>query len=179
MLDPASAYEKLTGTTMKRFQRMMSTSRLIDTIFDEMHEYYSSGTSQQHFRYVDTPLVEAIRNGYALELQEPTVIANPRCTGGVKFPAGPMQQCVPPQRRDGTAASGYSDYCDKQTMIMPAGKPLNQSVISRMNLVVDLDEPDEETLVERVLGVTGCKEKKTVQTMARIVHSISNIVGKT
>ena len=52
-------------------------------------------------------------------------------------------------------------------------KPLNQSVLSRMSMLIDLIEPDEETLVERVLGITGCKEKKTVQTMARIVHSIS------
>ena len=42
-----------------------------------------------------------------------------------------------------------------------------------MSMLIDLMEPDEETLVERVVGVTGCKEKKTVQTMARIVHSIS------
>ena len=28
-------------------------------------------------------------------------------------------------------------------------KQMNQSVISRMNLVIDLEEPDEETLVQR------------------------------
>ena len=48
-----------------------------------------------------------------------------------------------------------------------------------MSVLIDLMEPDEETLVERVVGVTGCKEKKTVQTMARIVTPSRNIVGKT
>ena len=172
MLDPASAYEKLTGTYDENVTENQAYKQLIDTIFDEMHEYYASKTSQQHFRYVDTPLVEAIRNGYALELQEPTVIANPgvlvglnslldRCNS-VFLPNGETVQRHPDTVIIVTTNNDYAGC-----------KPLNQSVISRMNLVVDLDEPDEETLVERVLGVTGCKEKKTVQTMARIVHSIS------
>lgn len=33
--------------------------------------------SGQRFRYVETPLITAIRNGYVIEIQEPTVIANP------------------------------------------------------------------------------------------------------
>ena len=40
---------------------------------------------------------------------------------------------------------------------------MNQSVISRMNLVIDLDEPDEDTQVERAMAVTGCKDAKTVR----------------
>ena len=52
-------------------------------------------------------------------------------------------------------------------------KQMNQSVISRMNLVIDLEEPDEETLVQRVLGITGCTDKKTVRTMAQIIKAVS------
>ena len=172
MLDPAGAYEKLTGTYDENVSEDAVYKQLIDTIFDEMHEYYASKTSQQHFRYVDTPLVEAIRNGYALELQEPTVIANPgvlvglnslldRCNS-VFLPNGETVQRHPDTVIIVTTNNDYAGC-----------KPLNQSVISRMNLVLDLDQPDEETLVERVLGITGCKEKKTVQTMARIVQAIS------
>ena len=36
-------------------------------------------SARQKFRYVDTPLVKAIRYGYLCEIQEPTVIANPVC----------------------------------------------------------------------------------------------------
>lgn len=172
MLDPAGAYEKLTGTYDENVSEDAVYKQLIDTIFDEMHEYYASKTSQQHFRYVDTPLVEAIRNGYALELQEPTVIVNPgvlvglnslldRCNS-VFLPNGETIQRHPDTVIIVTTNNDYAGC-----------KPLNQSVISRMNLVLDLDQPDEETLVERVLGITGCKEKKTVQTMARIVQAIS------
>ena len=172
MLDPAGAYEKLTGTYDENVSEDAVYRQLIDTIFDEMHEYYASKTSQQHFRYVDTPLVKAIRNGYLIEVQEPTVIANPgvlvglnslldRCNS-VFLPNGETIQRHPDTVIIVTTNNDYAGC-----------KPLNQSVISRMNLVLDLDQPDEETLVERVLGITGCKEKKTVQTMARIVQSIS------
>ena len=172
MLDPAGAYEKLTGTYDENVSEDAVYKQLIDTIFDEMHEYYASKTSQQHFRYVDTPLVEAIHNGYLIEVQEPTVIANPgvlvglnslldRCNS-VFLPNGETVQRHPDTVIIVTTNNDYAGC-----------KPLNQSVISRMNLVLDLDQPDEETLVERVLGITGCKEKKTVQTMARIVQAIS------
>lgn len=52
-------------------------------------------------------------------------------------------------------------------------RPMNQSVISRMNLVIDMDEPDEDTMIERVLAITGCSDKKSVRTMAQIVRSIA------
>lgn len=172
MLDPASAYEKLTGTYDENVTEDQVYKQLIDTIFDEMHEYYASKTSQQHFRYVDTPLVEAIRNGYLIEIQEPTVIANPGVLVGLN---SLMDRCNSVFLPNGETVQRHPDMVIVVTTNNDyAGcKPLNQSVISRMSVLIDLMEPDEETLVERVLGVTGCKEKKTVQTMARIVHSIS------
>ena len=172
MLDPAGAYEKLTGTYDENISEDEVYKQLIDTIFDEMHEYYASKTSQQHFRYVDTPLVEAIRNGYLIEIQEPTVIANPGVLVGLN---SLMDRCNSVFLPNGETVQRHPDMVIVVTTNNDyAGcKPLNQSVISRMSVLIDLMEPDEETLVERVLGVTGCKEKKTVQTMARIVHSIS------
>ena len=172
MLDPASAYEKLTGTYDETVSEDDVYKQLIDTIFDEMHEYYASKTSQQHFRYVDTPLVEAIRNGYLVEIQEPTVIANPGVLVGLN---SLMDRCNSVFLPNGETVQRHPDMVIVVTTNNDyAGcKPLNQSVLSRMSMLIDLMEPDEETLVERVLGITGCKEKKTVQTMARIVQSIS------
>lgn len=172
-LDPASAYEKLTGTYDETLSADEVYQTLIDTIFEEMHGYYASQSGQQNFHYVDTPLVEAIRNGYVLELQEPTVIANPgvlvglnslldRCNS-VFLPNGEIVQRHPDTVIVVTTNNDYAGC-----------KPLNQSVISRMSLVIDLEEPDETTLVERVLGITGCKEEKLVRNMAKAVRSITD-----
>ena len=64
-----------------------------------MHEYYASKTSQQNFRYVDTPLVEAIRNGYLIEIQEPTVIANPGVLVGLNSLMVDATVCSSPTER--------------------------------------------------------------------------------
>ncbi len=77
MLDPATAYQKLTGIYDEEVTEDVVYKQLIDTIIDEMHENYKNQSSHQKFKYVDTPLVEAIRHGYLVEIQEPTVIANP------------------------------------------------------------------------------------------------------
>ena len=50
---------------------------------------------------------------------------------------------------------------------------MNQSVISRMNLVIDMDEPDAETLTRRVMNITGCTDNSMVRKMAETVKDIS------
>ena len=52
-------------------------------------------------------------------------------------------------------------------------KDINQSVISRMNLVFDVDEPDTGTLVERVMKITKCTDESIVRRMAETVREIS------
>ena len=76
-LDPATAYEKLTGTYDEKVSENTVYEELIHHISEEMKQKQAAASNSQQFRYVDTPLVEAIRNGYLVEIQEPTVIANP------------------------------------------------------------------------------------------------------
>lgn len=172
MLDPATAYHKLTGIYDENVTEDMVYEKLIDTIFDEMHEYYQKQASHQKFKYVDTPLVEAIRYGYLVELQEPTVIANPGVLVGLN---SLLDRCNSVFLPNGEIVNRHPDT----TIVVTTNndyagcRQMNQSVLSRMNLKIDLLEPDEDTLVQRVLGITGCSDRKMVQTMARIVKSIS------
>lgn len=172
MLDPATAYQKLTGMYDESVSEDDVYQKLIDTIFAEMHEYYASKTSHQQFKYVDTPLVEAIRHGYLLELQEPSVIANPGVLVGLN---SLLDRCNSVFLPNGEIVNRHPDT----TIVVTTNndyagcKQMNQSVLSRMSLIIDLEEPDEDTLVKRVLGITGCSDKAAVQKMARIVKSIS------
>ena len=52
-------------------------------------------------------------------------------------------------------------------------RDMNQSVISRMNLIMDIEEPDVDTLTERVMNVTGCTDRSAVSDMAASVQEIS------
>lgn len=172
MMDPATAYQKMTGTYDEAVTEDAVYQKLIDTIFDEMHEHYKNQSSHQKFKYVDTPLVEAIRYGYLIELQEPTVIANPGVLVGLN---SLLDRCNSVFLPNGEVINRHPDT----TIVVTTNndyagcRQMNQSVISRMNLVIDLEEPNEETLVQRVLGITGCSDKKTVRTMAKIVKAVS------
>lgn len=172
MMDPATAYQKMTGTYDESVTEDAVYQKLIDTIFDEMHEHYKNQSSHQKFKYVDTPLVEAIRYGYLIELQEPTVIANPGVLVGLN---SLLDRCNSVFLPNGEVINRHPDT----TIVVTTNndyagcRQMNQSVISRMNLVIDLEDPDEETLVQRVLGITGCSDKKTVRTMAKIVKAVS------
>ena len=171
-LDPATAYQKLTGIYDENVSEETVYQKLTDTIFQKVQAEHPADSSKQHFKYVDTPLVEAIRYGYLVEIQEPTVIANPGVLVGLN---SLLDRCNSVFLPNGEVITRHPDT----TIVVTTNndyagcKPMNQSVISRMNLVIDLDEPDEDTLVERVLGITGCTDKSTVKTMARIIKSIS------
>ena len=172
MLDPATAYEKLTGTYDETVTEDIVYQTLVDHIFEEMHQKYTETSKSQRFRYVDTPLVDAIRNGYLVEIQEPTVIANPGVLVGLN---SLLDRCNNVFLPNGEVIKRHSDTVIVVTTNNDyAGcRPMNQSVISRMNLVIDMDEPDEDTMIERVLAITGCSDKKSVRTMAQIVRSIA------
>ena len=171
-LDPATAYEKLTGTYDEKVSENTVYEELIHHISEEMKQKQAATSNSQQFRYVDTPLVEAIRNGYLVEIQEPTVIANPGVLVGLN---SLLDRCNSVFLPNGEVIHRHPDT----TIVVTTNhdyagcRPMNQSVISRMNMVIDMDEPDEETMVERVLAITGCSDKKSVRTMTQIVRSIA------
>lgn len=171
-LDPATAYEKLTTIYDETVTEETVYRKLLDTVSADALQGNEGTKDQQRFKYVDTPLVEAIRNGYVLELQEPTVIANPGVLVGLN---SLLDRCNSVFLPNGEVITRHPDtVIVVTTNVEYAGcKGMNQSVLSRMNLIMDIDEPDEDTLVERVLSVTGCTDKSAVITMAQIVQSIS------
>ena len=164
-MDPATAYFKMTGSYDENITE--------EEVFRELVKCMQRKNGAQSFRYVDTPLVQAMRYGYLVELQEPAIISNPgvlvglnslldRCSC-VTLPTGEVVARHPDTVVVVTTNSDY-EGC----------KNLNQSVISRMDLVFDVEQPNIETVVERICGITGCTEKKTVFEMAKTVEMIQS-----
>lgn len=52
-------------------------------------------------------------------------------------------------------------------------RDINQSVISRMNLVMDIDAPSTDVMAKRVMNVTGCSDEPAVKSMAESIHEIA------
>ena len=126
----------------------------------------------QRIRYVDTPLIEAIRHGYVCELQEPSCIANPGVLVGLNSLLDNCQVITLPtgervQRHPDTVivVTTNSDYAGCRDM--------NQSVISRMDLIYDIAAPDLATMVKRVMNVTGFTDEQEATKMALVVQDIA------
>lgn len=169
-MDPPSAYYELTGEYDEAANE--------DSVFDKLLEVmaaqakYSAGHKSQSFHYVDTPLVRALRYGYVCEVQEPTVIANPgvlvglnslldRCNS-ITLPTGEKIERHPDCVIVITTNTGYEGCRD-----------MNQSVISRMNMVIDFDQPDPATMALRVSGITGCSDKGAIRQMVDMITEIA------
>ena len=76
-MDPPSAYKKLTGTYDETVTDAEVYEKLLEVMAQDAKALMADNASGQRFRYVETPLITAIRKGYVIEIQEPTVIANP------------------------------------------------------------------------------------------------------
>lgn len=169
-MDPASAYCAMTG----EYREDVTDSDVFDKLLEVMAmraKAKQPAQARQSFRYVDTPFVQALRRGYVVEIQEPTVIANPgvmvglnslldRCNS-ITLPTGEVIERHPDCVVIVTTNIGYEGCRD-----------MNQSVLSRMNLIIDFDQPDTATMANRVIKLTGCTDKGAVRQMVGCVGEI-------
>lgn len=169
-MDPASAYCAMTG----EYREDVTDSDVFDKLLEVMAmraKAEQPAQARQSFRYVDTPFVQALRRGYVVEIQEPTVIANPgvmvglnslldRCNS-ITLPTGEVIERHPDCVVIVTTNIGYEGCRD-----------MNQSVLSRMNLIIDFDQPDTATMTNRVIKLTGCTDKGAVRQMVECVGEI-------
>ncbi len=171
-MDPASAYCKLTGEYDETVTEDMVYEKLLEVMDRDAKALAAENSSGQHFRYVETPLITAIRKGYLIEIQEPTVIANPGVLVGLN---ALLDRCASITLTTGEVVRRHPDTVVVITTNNNyAGcRDMNQSVISRMNLIIDMEEPDVDTLTERTMKVTGCTDRTAVSEMAAAVQEIN------
>ena len=171
-MDPPSAYKKLTGIYDEAVTDVEVYSKLLEVMERDAKALAEENATGQRFRYVETPLIEAIRNGYLIEIQEPTVIANPGVLVGLN---ALLDRCASITLTTGEVIKRHPDTVVVITTNNSyAGcRDMNQSVISRMNLILDVETPDVDTLAERTMLVTGCTDKTMVTDMATAVQEIS------
>ena len=127
--------------------------------------------NEKEFRYVYTPLIEAIKNGYVIEIQEPTVISKQGVLVGLN---SLLDNCKAIKLMTGEVIERHPDTVIILTTNTDYNgcKELNQSIVSRMNLIFDMDTPDAKTMAERAMGITGCKDKNIVHKMAETIEKI-------
>lgn len=170
-MDTATAYYKLTGEYSEDITEDEVYKKLIEVISLNASNKENNNENSQKFSYVESPLIKAMKYGYLIEIQEPTVISNPGVLVGLNSLLDTCSSIVLPT---GERIERHPDTVVVITTNVDyeGCRALNQSVLSRMDLIIDMEEPDTDILIERVSGITGCKEKSKMEIMAKIINLI-------
>lgn len=167
--DPVGAYYNMTG----ELNEAITADEVKDKVKQTLEEKERNDTKKQKdFRYVYTTLIEAIKNGYLIELQEPSIINKQGVLVGLN---SLLDNCQSIRLMTGEVIERHPDSVIVVTTNVGYNgcRDLNQSVISRMNLIFDVETPDVSTMAERAMKITGCKEKRLVKKMAETVKNIA------
>lgn len=179
--NPAGVYKTLTGIEKADATSQDCMSIVLDKVTEKVrllskHDE-TSASSGQSFTYVETDFLKALKNGYVIELQEPTTIMQPGVlvglnslleqTGSITLPTGEIIKRHPDAVVVVTTNISY-EGC----------RGMNQSVLDRMSLVRDVESPSPEVMVQRAMSVTGATDEYQVGQMVQVVNDMAEYCRK-
>lgn len=166
--DPEMAYKAITGKKKRDATEADCLAAIIQRAAAGGADSGANG-----FHYVESPLIQAIRNGWVCEIQEPTVIAKPGVlvglnglldsTSAVNLPTGETIRRHPDAVIIATTNISYEGCRD-----------MNQSVLSRFQIKMDIHAPADTILAERLRSMTGCPESVKVPQILKAYHAVLN-----
>ena len=179
--DPEGVYLKLTGIARPGATSQDCMGKVLELVTDKLQKLCKvkpeTVAAGQTYTYVETDFIRALKHGYVLELQEPTVIMQPGVLvglnslleqdGSITLPTGEVIQRHPDTTIIVTTNITY-EGC----------RGINQSVLDRMNLTQDVELPSPEIMAQRAMSVTGCEDDYMVSQMVRVVNDMSDFCRK-
>lgn len=171
--DAESAYRKLTGSEKKDATEnecvVILAHKLMGVI--ESENTKEKTDKGQRFQYVETDFIRAIRNGWVVEIQECGVILQPGVLVGLN---GLLDQTASIRLANGEMVRRHPDTVVILTTnsTYEGCRPLNQSVLSRMSLILDMPELTAEQMQERAAKRTRFTDADTLKLMVEVVQSI-------
>ena len=179
--DPAGVYQTLTGIENATATCQDCISVVLDKVTEKVRALSkreeTAGSQGQSFTYVETDFLKALKNGYLVEIQEPTTIMQPGVLvglnslleqeGSITLPTGEIIQRHPDAVVIVTTNVTY-EGC----------RGMNQSIIDRMSLVRDVELPTPEVMVERAMKVTGATDEYQVSQMVQVVNDMADYCRK-
>lgn len=179
--DPSGVYKALTGADNDTATSQDCMQVILDKVTKKVQELSKHDETQQNngqsFTYVETDFLRALKNGYVVEIQEPTTIVQPGVlvglnslleqTGSITLPTGEVIERHPDAVVVITTNISY-EGC----------RGMNQSVLDRMSLVKDIELPAPDVMVERVMNVTGATDEYQIGQMVQIVNEMAEYCRK-
>ena len=160
VLDPVLSYTEITG----EIKPDATESDCLMAVIAK-----ASGKSGSAFKYVESNLVKAFRNGYVCEVQEPTIMSRP----GVLASLNSMfDGCKAVTLVNGETVNRHPDAIVIYTTntSYEGCVSLNQSALSRM-ICIDLNDLSDEKIIERLKNNTGWGNDKALRKMVAVYRS--------
>lgn len=166
------------GTYQKLFGKEPDKYSSASDCYNEILRLMLAGIkkNKSDFTYVESDFIKGIRNGYLIEMQEPTIIKrssvlvglnaimeNDPDTSYITLPTGKVIKRHPDAVVVMTTNSDYAG-CNK----------IQQSVLSRVDCVRKIGNPGAEVMAERTMKATGFSQKTLLLTMARIIEQVNS-----
>lgn len=133
-----------------------------------------NATASTDFRFIKSPIIRALENGWVVEIQEPTIIKRETVLEGlnalleygdtatITLPTGEVIKRHPDAVVIFTTNLGYAGC-----------KNLQQAVLSRVDVRYDIAIPGINELVSRCKANTGFKNDVMLKTMATCCHKVA------
>ena len=179
--DPEGAFERMTGVSKPGVSLHDCISVALSLVTDKVTQLtsakYAAGSDGPSYNYFETDFLRGLKNGYVIEIQEPANITQPGVLTGLNDlleQAGTI--LLPDNRR-------INRHPDAVIIITTnvnyeGCRPLNQSVLDRMDLIMDIPLPDEATMCQRAMSVTGCEDEIMVTHMVKVVADMADYCQK-
>lgn len=179
--DPAGVYQALTGVENLAATVQDCMCVVLEKVTEKVQALSKRAenrqSSGQNYTYVETDFVKALKQGYLVEVQEPSTIIQPGVLvglnslleqeGSITLPTGEIIRRHPDTVVIVTTNVSY-EGC----------RQMNQSVVDRMSLVKDIDLPEPEVMVQRAMAVTGCADEYLVSQMVQVVNDMADYCRK-
>ena len=179
--DPAGVYQKLTGIENSAASSQDCMAIVMDMVTEKVRELSkrddASKQSGQTYTYIETDFIKALKNGYVVEIQEPSTIMQPGVLvglnslleqdGTITLPTGEIIRRHPDAVVVVTTNISYEGCRD-----------INQSVLDRMSLARDVELPTPEVMVQRAMSVTGATDEYMVSQMVSVVNDMAEYCRK-
>jgi len=179
--DPTGVFKALTGVnnaTATSQDCMGVVLDMVTTKVQALSRVQTDGQSSgQTYTYVETDFIKALKHGYVVEIQEPSTIMQPGVlvglnslleqSGSITLPTGEIIKRHPDAVVVVTTNISY-EGC----------RGMNQSVLDRMSLALDIELPSPEVMAQRAMSITGCEDEFMVSQMVHVVTDMSDYCRK-
>lgn len=167
LYDPAMAAFKVTN----QYTPEISQEEAWNLIMQGLHK------SGSDFVSVPSPIVEAAKYGYVVEIQEPLIIERPGVLAGINALSDDTGAI---RLMTGEVIERHPDcIMIFTTNVESAGcGDVNDSVLSRCPIKIYEERPSLETMAAWAEEVTGCRDSDVILAMCQTIEEISNTLNE-